>query len=260
MAARRKIAQGLSSDQLSELRGQLAEGRRPRVQLSGPQFAAGSTGTVVRIGDPDRDGADYLTVRVKVNGITDELAFAPAELSRGLRGGADPDQTSTGRARSAKRPAAEVQAEAQSPMPGERSRPAKRPAEVQAAAQPPVPDPLAVATRPGRRRKAAAAPKVSFTIASAGATWSVSAVRGARSIVRNVSVPPGVVTAIAGLIEQPALAEAVAEINDTALAEAQLRADQLRAELGQLEAVLATHRTPRPPTAHPTAPHSAARM
>jgi hypothetical protein len=41
------------------------------------------------------------------------------------------------------------------------------------------------------------------------------------------------------------VAEAVAEINETARQLAQQRAEQLRAELSDLEAVLASHRAPR---------------
>ena len=56
---------------------------------------------------------------------------------------------------------------------------------------------------------------------------------------------PGVVTAIADLLGQPGLSEAVAEINEAARLQAEQRAEQLRAELSDLEAVLAAHRTPR---------------
>ncbi|MDQ2836174.1 MAG: hypothetical protein M3Y42_15780 [Actinomycetota bacterium] len=95
-----------------------------------------------------------------------------------------------------------------------------------------------------RRRKQPAPPKVSFTVSSTGASWAVSATRGAKGIAKNATIPPGAVTAIADLLDQPALVEAVAEINETAWAEAQSRADQLRAELNELEAVLAAHRNP----------------
>jgi hypothetical protein len=81
-------------------------------------------------------------------------------------------------------------------------------------------------------------------VASSGASWAVSASRGAKGIVKNVAVQPGVVTALAELLDQPALLDAVAEINETARSEAQARAEQLRAELDRLEAVLATHRSP----------------
>lgn len=96
-----------------------------------------------------------------------------------------------------------------------------------------------------RRRKAPAAPTVNLAISSAGASWSVSASRGARTIIKNVPVAPGVVTAIAELLAQTGLSEAVAEINETARQQAQQRAEELRAELSDLEAVLATHRAPR---------------
>jgi len=85
---------------------------------------------------------------------------------------------------------------------------------------------------------------VSFTVASSGDSWTVSANRGAKGIVKHAPVQPGVVTALAELLGQPALLDAVAEINQTALSQAQARADELRAELHRLEAVLATHRTP----------------
>ena len=86
---------------------------------------------------------------------------------------------------------------------------------------------------------------MSVTISSSGAAWSVSASRGARTIARNAPVTPGAVTAIAELLGQPGVSEAVAEINEAAREQAQQRAEQLRAELHDLEAVLATHRAPR---------------
>ena len=247
MPPRQRRATGLTDEDVARLRTQLSAGGRPRVRLSGPQFEAGSTGAVVRIGDPAVDGSDYLTVRVKVNGVTDELAFAPAELSlpaAGRTGGpakaaAAPRKTAAAGAKPIAAPAKPVAVLA-NPVDA-RARPAA-PSKPAAAAGPPVGEPSAA----GRRRKAPAPPpKVSVTISSSGASWSVSASRGAKGIVKNVAVPPGVVTAIAELIEQAVLTEAVAEINETALAEAQVRAEQLRAELSRLEAVLATHRSPR---------------
>jgi hypothetical protein len=186
MAARRARIVGLTDQDVQQLREQLAGGKRPRVQLSGSQFAAAPSATVIRIGDPTVDGSDYLTVRVKVNGVLDELAFAPAELQLGNR-----------RADAAR-----------------------------------------------KRRKPTGSPTVAFTVASSGDSWTISANRGAKGIVKNVPVQPGVVTALAELLAQPALLDAVAEINQTALSQAQARADELRAELHRLEAVLATHRSP----------------
>jgi hypothetical protein len=46
------------------------------------------------------------------------------------------------------------------------------------------------------------------------------------------------------LLDRSEISAAVAEVNETALAEAESRAAQLRAELAELDAVLAAHRTP----------------
>ena len=292
MPPRRKKASGLTEEDVARLRSQLDAGRRPRVALSGPQFETGASGSVVRIGDPAVDGADFLTVRVKVNGVADELAFAPGELSIGRGPAAGSARAGSARAGSARAGSARAgSARDGSPSGGTRTAkpaasnsPAAKPAASDSpAAKPPTPPPgeggespaavpNAAATGPassqaagsatpaaapatqsapasqataGRRRKAPTAPAISVTISSTGASWSVSASRGARSIAKGVPVAPGVVTAVAELLDQPALSEAVAEINETARLQAEQRAEQLRAELSDLEAMLATHRTPR---------------
>ncbi|MDQ1738470.1 MAG: hypothetical protein QOE53_122, partial [Pseudonocardiales bacterium] len=102
MPPRRKKPSGLTEEDVARLRGQLDAGRRPRVALSGPQFETDASGSVVRIGDPAADGADFLTVRVKVNGVTDELAFAPSELSLGRRSAAGSARSGSGAAGSAR--------------------------------------------------------------------------------------------------------------------------------------------------------------
>lgn len=252
MAVRRAPGGGLTSDDVAKLRSQVEAGRRPRVQLSGPQFSEDTSGTVTRIGKPDVDGADFVTVRVKVNGVTDELAFAPAELSlgRGPRPGA-PAGTRKGRTanaspvRSEDGPADNDRAE-QGVLVGTVSDSAGSVSHSAGAVADPTakPSPGTAAGSAAKRRKPAA-PKVSFTISSTGATWALTASRGAKVIAKSVPIAPGAVTGVAELLDQPALLEAVAEINETAWAEAQVRAEQLRAELDQLEAVLAAHRFPR---------------
>lgn len=77
---------GLADEQVVQLRGSVAAGGRPRVRVSGAQFPVGTTGMVIRVGEPAADGADFVTVRVKVSGVVDELPFAPAELSMAGRG------------------------------------------------------------------------------------------------------------------------------------------------------------------------------
>ena len=272
MAARRTSTVGLTDQDVQRLRDQLD--RRPAAPGAGvrPQFADATSATVVRVGDPAVDGTDYLTVRVKVNGVLDELAFAPAELNLGR---AQPGRPA-GRSAAAKpaprpgRPQATRPPSRPSPRDqrstdhaGHASHAGHRPASRRAPAadRRPVPPPPAASTAgrgstgsghtgqsAGRssRPSAQAGPRteVSFTVASTGASWTVSASRGAKGIVKNVPVQPGVVTALAELLDQPALLDAVAEINETALSQAQARAEQLRAELDRLEAVLATHRAP----------------
>ncbi|SOD71476.1 hypothetical protein SAMN05892883_0993 [Jatrophihabitans sp. GAS493] len=83
-----------------------------------------------------------------------------------------------------------------------------------------------------------------MTITSTGATWSVTAQRGARVVSKNLAVTPGTIAAIAELLDDAGITEAVGAVNDTAREEAQARAEQLRVELAELEAVLASHRAP----------------
>jgi hypothetical protein len=272
---------GLTEPDIAELQRQLADGKRPRVQLSGPHFPVATAGTVVRIGSPAVDGADYVRVRVKVNGMTDELAFAPSELSlrrrTGKAAGGRPAKAANGRTaraggtRATGRPAAprparstarstarsavrSAAAKAAPAAPAEASPAAPQPAvsDSQPAgsdSQPAAQSAHKTAAQPARKAAAAkgrkpATPKVSFTVSSSGANWSLTATRGAKNLLRSVQLPPGVVSAVADLLSQSALSDAVSEINDAALAEARARAEQLRAELDQLEAVLALHRRP----------------
>lgn len=236
MPARRPT--GLDPDAVESLRSRLADGKKPRVQFSGPQFPEGATGTVVKIGDPAADGTDFITVRVTVNGVADELAFAPAELHL-------PGQTKSSPPAPAKSsPPAPAKSAARKPAKSSRPR-ASAPAATAAPAAPQksasAPPKAPTARRP---RKAGATPTITVTLTSSDASWTLSASRGARTIAKAAPLTPGVVTAIAELLGQQAVSAAIAEVNETALAEAEARATQLRAELAELDAVLATHKRP----------------
>jgi hypothetical protein len=63
-------------------------------------------------------------------------------------------------------------------------------------------------------------------------------------VVKKTPVSPGIVAAVAALLNQPGLEDAVAAVNDTAREEAEARAEKLRAELAEVEAVLISHRRP----------------
>lgn len=224
MAARREA--GLDQEQLAELRGGVDAGRRPRVRVSGSQFPAGTIGTVMRVGDPATDGNDFITVRVKIGRVTDELRFSPKELSTATKG----------------RTATSVSAPAAAPSPAPR---APRPVRRRGPETTAQPEPPRVQAKPAASpRRAAPVPAVTVTIASAGAAWTVTAHRGARVVVKRAAVPPGVVAAVAALLDLPAVDEAVAAVNDTARGEAEARAERLRAELAEVEAVLSSHRRP----------------
>ena len=210
---------GLSAAQLEELRAQLAEGRRPRVTVTGPQFPAGSTGTVIGIGDLASDGPDFVRVRVKVGASMDELPFAPAELQSSVRvraGLAQPNVDSTAAAPAVK------------PTTKPTTKPASKPASKGAPPR-------------GRTSKPA---KVTITITSEGADWSVSASAGARTVVKKAALRPGAVTAIAKLVGETTLTQAVSAVNDNARSQAQARASVLRAELDAVEALLEAHKPP----------------
>jgi hypothetical protein len=225
---------GLTAEQVSELRDHLAAGRRPRVGVKGSQFAEGTTGTVTRVGDPAVDGDDFVTVRVKVNGVMDDLLFGPQELSRGKSGQAG-RPAKGGRTVAPANPATRPVREPATSGP-------PRPARARRAAAPTTAAPQTAPKRTARRTSASA--PVTITIRSAGASWSVSAQRGSRSVLKHAAVNPGVVAAIAGLLDQRAVEEAVSSVNDTARVEAESRAEQLRAELAQVQAVLDSHRRP----------------
>jgi hypothetical protein len=240
MAAQRRA--GLDDDTVDALRAKLAEGGRPRVALSGPQFPDATVGTVVRVGDPANDGEDFVVVRVKVNGHVDELGFAPNELSL-------PGTPRTQPASPRRRPVRRREAPPGPPMPLA-TRPAPEPTlepTTKPAATPAGPSArssVSAAVRTPKRRKGGAPAKVTITLSSDDSNWSVSASRGARSLCRATPVAPGVLTAVAALLENAEIVEAVADINDVARLAAEERAARLRVELAELDAVLASHRSP----------------
>lgn len=229
MAAQRDT--GLADDQIARLRSEVTAGRRPRVRVSGPQFPAGTIGTVLRVGDPDIDGSDFITVRVKISGVTDDLGFAPKELSPAGRGRAATPRTQT---------TAPATTPPKTPSRARRSGPTP----VKPADEAPVRNGTRGSAPAGSRRRTPSAPVVTITITSAGSAWSVTAHRGARTVVKKAAVPPGVVAAVAALLHQPDVEDAVAAVNDTARDEAEARAEKLRAELAEVEAVLSSHRRP----------------
>jgi hypothetical protein len=250
MATRRRS--GLDDVQLSTLREQMLAGKTPRVAVSGPQFPEGTHGQIVRIGDRATDGNDFITVRVKVDRVTDELQFAPAELTSTVPGAKPAPRPSAAGRRSRATTAPKLPA-----APSATSQPdtarveTAKPAAV-ASSRPSKPAAASAASRPSaaaapRRRPTAGKPAkpVTITIASSGSDWAVSVQRGTRILVKHQAITPGAVSAVGQMLGNHELIEAISEINDAARFEAEERAAKLRAELDAVEAMLATHKAPR---------------
>jgi len=240
----------LADEQVVQLRNEVAAGRRPRVRVSGPQIPTGTIGTVLQVGDPNTDGGDFITVRVKIAGVTDELVFSPRELSMvGRRRAAappappavkrTPPSPRTRRSEGSSVNASGRLGAGRSGVSTSRRSPSDTTPERGSSRAP-----ARAKTPAGSPRRAAPVPAVTVTIASAGSSWSVTAHRGARMVVKKAPVSPGVVAAVAALLNQPGVEDAVAVVNDTARVQAEARAEKLRAELAEVETVLISHRRP----------------
>lgn len=216
--ARARTGTGLTEDQISTLREALTNNRRPRIALPGNQFGDDAHGQVVAVGDPAADGDEFISVRVKLAGISDTLQFSPEELT--LPDKASRSKTAAQAAAPRRRqPRAAPISTANSSMPG----------------TPPAPK------APGKRRPPAS---VTFTVSSSGHAWTLSATRGGRSLMKATTVSAGVIAATAALFADAALREAVADINEVALAEAEERAEALRTELAAVESIVQSHQRP----------------
>lgn len=282
---------GLADDELATAVAAVADGKRPRVALPAQQFGGATTGTIVAIGDPAVDGDEFISVRVKLDGITDTVRFGPAELTVPTRASRTPAAVKKVMS-SAAATSADAATSAAAAMPAGAAVPAGA-APPAGAAMPVGAAPQAVAatptTTPPRKRpsprpkstpvtpapltsaaaaptreavsRAAGAPRaatsgnrkpagrkppsaVTFTVSSSGTAWTLTANRGGRALVRTTPVPAGVVTAVAELLAETALRDAVEDVNGSALREAEERAEQLRRELAAVESLLESHRRP----------------
>lgn len=271
--ARARNPKGLTNQQVTTLREALAANRRPRVALQSNQFGDDARGQVVAVGDAAVDGDEFISVRVKLAGVSDTLRFSSDELS--LPGRASKSTRATRPVAPGSRkapvtagltssiatppgPAAPPKRGASTPAlvasPRLAVKPAARSADAPRASAQPLPQhssaeatPAASARRSASprassKRKAAAA--VTVTVSSSGHAWTLSATRGGRSLLKATPVSAGVVTAVTVLFADAAVSEAVADINQVALAEAEERADALRRELAAVESILQSHRRP----------------
>lgn len=92
----------------------------------------------------------------------------------------------------------------------------------------------AAAKRPPRRPA-----ELTVTLTCTDGQWSVSAARGARTVAKPAPVRPAEALRMVGLLDSPAVREAVDEIVTAARVEAEQHAERLRRELAEVEASLA---------------------
>ena len=244
VAAARGLSPGLSTEELEAIRDGLAVGRRPRVMFteSAGQMA-GQTGQVVELTDPEISD-EWVVVRFG----RDELPFSPTDL-------AIPSRAAPARSSSPKTPPPAAQPElkivrektpAQVPAPRqeEDSVATQSPSTVAAkAAAGTTDEPATGEVKPARKATKAAKPKMppSFTVtlAYADGEWTVAAMRGDRALAKPYLLKPAEALKMVGMLDVPAVHEAVEQILTTERAEVERQAERLRAELAEIEAKLA---------------------
>lgn len=247
------------------LRRDLEAGRSVRVQVvPSATFPDGQPGRVRRVGDPERDGNDFIEVEVTVAGQRDVLPFAPADLRPPVRrrvAGPDPaappapPRASTGPPgpaaqpgpagppRPARRSPTPEPAPAQQPVPSEPSArsgppvPLSLPPEPSARSGPPAPTGRPAAPQRARNRHV----PVVITVSSTGepdASWEVAARVGAKVAVRTTPVSAGQVWQLVESLDSPALITAVRGVLDENRRRAEQRAAALADELAAIRAEL----------------------
>jgi hypothetical protein len=198
---------------------------------------AGQAGQVVELTDPELSD-EWVVVRFG----RDELPFSPADL-------AIPSRTSpakTAKAAPAPQPELKITREkTPAPVPAPRqeesvatqspSTVAGKPAGTEASSD--------ADAKPAKKAAKAAKPKLppSFTVtlAYADGEWSVAAMRGERPLAKPYLLKPAEALKMVGMLDVPAVHEAVEQILTAERAEVERQAERLRAELAEIEAKLA---------------------
>ncbi len=252
---------------IAALRAGLDAGKLVRVSIvpSG-SFPDGATGRVRAIGDPDTDGDEFLQVEIGAGRNRDVLPFAPGDLAPYRRGAVPAVPASPGVTVRTPPPAPSVtdlgaarRARSAEPRPqpavatGSVSRPAPRTpepavpepntAELFPTPAPTGPGPSGSAGRGGAGRGPSRAkgkrPAVTITVSTDGESgWQVEARVGSRVMVKAVPVAPARVAEIARELGEPRLVEVVDELLAEHRKSVQARADQLTAELAEVQAEL----------------------
>jgi hypothetical protein len=227
-------ADGLTADELQQIRDALAAGRKPRVQFteSAGQIS-GQIGQVVGLEDPAVSD-EWVVVKFG----RDELPFSPGDLRIAPKGPVP-------------KKVAPVVAAAVEPVlsgpeflidkpiekPVAVKAPAPRRSEEQSTSEQEVP--VTAPRKAARPVKAKPGPSLTVTLAYGEGEWTIAANQGAKALARPYVIRPAEALKMVSLVDMPGVQEAVEQIMAAERAEAEQQAQRLRAELAEVEARLA---------------------
>ncbi|WP_433869931.1 DUF6319 family protein [Saccharopolyspora sp. CA-218241] len=211
-------ARALSSEELGDLREQLASGATPVVWFTASAVGVpeGRSGKVIALGEPAE--GDFIQVRPA--GSKDVLSFSAAEVTL---------------VKPARKPAKpRSQAPAATPVDEPRYEPVPPPEPVQAA------PPAAEQPRPAARRSKPRPPAGASVVLTADqeGQWSVEVTTGKKRVVRPTSVPASAVAQAAKALHDDVSA-AVEPMIEAAREQQRARVEQLREELDAAQQALA---------------------
>jgi hypothetical protein len=212
--------QGLSTSDLEHIRDALASGRKPKVIFTeAAGQIAGQTGQVIQLTDPDVSD-EWVVVRFG----RDELPFSPGDLAVPPRGMAPRRPDARPEPKPEPKPAPEFKLGTVVPIQEKRVEPVPAPAA-------PAPN-----VKPGKAPKAPAS--LTVTLAYADREWTVSAQQGTKSLAKPYVIKPTEALQMVALLDVPGVHQAVENIIAAERAEAEVRAQRLRAELAEIESRL----------------------
>jgi hypothetical protein len=243
MVAARSATRGLSTPDLQAIRDTLAAGRKPKVMFTETAGQiAGQIGQVVQLTDPD--GSDEFVV---VRFGRDELPFSPTDLTIPPRG--TPARKIAESKPAPQKPAPELKLTEPPPalklsqpvpVPREERKMSMPAVEIPPSATPAGEGPVKPAPRKATKQAKAKAPaSLTVTLAYTEGEWTVAAQQGTKVLAKPYVIKPAEALKMVGLLDVAGVQEAVEQIVSTERAETQLHAQQLRAQLAEVEAKLA---------------------
>ncbi|MDW5325810.1 hypothetical protein [Plantactinospora sp. KLBMP9567] len=237
MAAARTAEQGLSTEELQQIRDALAGGRKPKVVFTeAAGQIAGQLGQVVELTDPEVS-EEWVVVRFG----RDELPFSPTDLAVAPKGAT---RRTAVKPEPEPEPATEPEFKiVREPVPAPRKEatvtavdtPPARPADGEGEGE--------GEAKPTRRATKAVKPKgpagLTVTLTYADGEWTLAATQGTKSLAKPYVIKPAEALKMVALIDVPGVHEAVEQIMAVERREAEQQAEKLRAELAEIEARLA---------------------